>query len=287
MNKKYLVRLYICISAFLAGLLTSCLEPTVQTRIINLGGNGGENTPAYNEPYIMYCSAGYDNYLEIPYIEEGTGYTTINAELRWESSEGIQAAFQLMDGTAPASATINFYEDFSVVSGACLAGATYIDWSTGAAKTADCVDSATRLQFYIHNSSYAAIEGFIYIRKVWLSGPGMNDRVLFSESNINQSGGLSIKTTINTFEPTQDNVIITIYTSKTNISRIGYVYNEYYINFDDTYSILHNDSFMKAEQYDKGLYRITATSNGYYWIAAQDTYGNMTCHLLNISNIDK
>ena len=287
MNKKYLVRLYICISAFLAGLLTSCIGPAVRTRIINLDGSSSENVKVSSEPYMLECY-GYDNYIEIPYISEGLGYTTINAELRWESYNGIQAGFQLMNGNEQASATVYFEKDFCIVSGVCLAGATYTDWSTGSAMTADCVDSATRLQFFIQDSSYAPTDGIIYIRRIWLSGSGWNkDMVLFEASDYYQYSGLSIKTTLNTSALTKDNVIIYIYPSKTNISRIGYVYNEYYTDYYDTYSVLHNSSFIDAEQYNKGEYRITAAFNGYYWIAAQDTYGNMTSHLLHITNIDK
>ncbi len=287
MNKKYLVRLYICISAFLAGLLTSCIGPAVRTRIINLDGSSSENVPENRDPLIIHCNASYDNFMDISYIKNRSGYTTINAVLRWESSDGIQAGFQLMNGNEQASATVNFENDFCVVSGACLAGATYTDWSTGSAKTADCVDSATRLQFFIQDSSYAPTDGIIYIKNLWLSGPGLNERVLFCVGNYDPSAELSIKTTLNTSALTKDNVVINIYTSKTNISRIGYVYNEYYTDYYDTYSVLHNGSFMDAEQYDKGEYRITASSNGYYWIAAQDTNGNMTSHLLHITNIDK
>ncbi len=287
MNKKYLVRLYICISAFLAGLLTSCIGPAVRTRIINLDGSSSENVPENRDPLIIHCNASYDNFMDISYIKNRSGYTTINAVLRWESSDGIQAGFQLMNGNEQASATVNFENDFCVVSGACLAGATYTDWSTGSAKTADCVDSATRLQFFIQDSSYAPTDGIIYIKNLWLSGPGLNERVLFCVGNYDPSAELSIKTTLNTSALTKDNVVINIYTSKTNISRIGYVYNDYYTDYYDTYSVLHNGYFMDAEKYDKGEYRITASSNGYYWIAAQDTYGNMTSHLLHITNIDK
>ena len=150
---------------------------------------GDNNEPSGSDPvkadaYVLNVDASYDNYIElIAPVAAASGYTKINAELKWESSDGIQAAIQLMsgDGTAmkQASATVNFDKSYSTVSGACLAGATYTDWSTGSAQTANCVDTATKLQFYIQNASYAPTSGKIYVKKVWLSGAGKDDLVVY------------------------------------------------------------------------------------------------------------
>ena len=292
--KKYYKSLFIFLSVFFIGLLTSCLEPVVTHKYIYLdGSNGGtEAEKKYSEPYVLECRADYDNFIEIPYIPEGSGYTTINAELKWESLDGIQAAFQLMSGDnenmRQASSTVNFGKEFAVASGPCLDGALYTDWSTGSAKNANCADSASKLQFYIQDSTYFATSGFIYIKNIWLSGPGKKDKVLFSTDQYYlQNQGLSIKTTLSTYSNTNNDVVINVYTSKTNISRIGYVYSEYYNDFYNAISILDNNNFIRAEKYGDGVYRINASVNGYYFIAAQDTDGYSKFVVQSVSNIYK
>lgn len=180
--KKYSKSLSVFSLIFFVIVFSSCMESSIRTRIIYLDGSGGYAEPV-KEPYRLYCHAGFDNYLEIPYIPEGSGYTTINAELRWEAYDGIQAAFQLMDDTDQASSTINFYNYFSVVSGACLKGATYNKWVDGNALATDCADKATRLQFYIFNNNWQPTDGIIYIKKIWLSGSWQQDLILFESTD--------------------------------------------------------------------------------------------------------
>ena len=291
--KKYLRLLTVFAFAFFFIGFTSCLEPMVNHKYIYLdGSNGSTDAKQYSEIYELECYGGYDNFIDIPYIPKGSGYTTIYAELKWESPDGIQAAIQLISDDnmeiKQASETINFGKDFFVVSGNCLSGATYTDWSTGSAKTANCADTATRLQFFIQDSAYAPTKGFIYIKSIWLSGPGKKDKVLFgANQSYYQSERLSIKTVLDTESLSNGDVLIRVYTSRTNISRIGYVYSEYYKDFYDAYSIFNNYSFNYIDGNEDGEFKINATANGYYYIAAQDTNGNTAYKYVYISNIDK
>ncbi len=142
------------------------------------------NTPADNTPkaeaFVLECGDGYDNYIDlIAPVAAASGYKKINAELKYESEKGIQAAIQLMDGENQASATVSLTTDYSTVSGDCLAGATYNKWVNGSAQVTDCADTATRLQFYIQDSGYQPCAGKIYVKKVWLSADGKEDLVIY------------------------------------------------------------------------------------------------------------
>lgn len=139
----------------------------------------GDQTPAA-EAFVLNCEAGYDNYIDlIAPVAAASGYKKINAELKYESEDGIQACIQLMDGENQASATVNLPKDYATVSGDCLAGATYNKWVNNQPQVTDCADTATRLQFYIQNSSYAPCAGKIYVKKVWLSADGKDDLVIY------------------------------------------------------------------------------------------------------------
>lgn len=120
--------------------------------------------------FVLECTASYDNYIDlIAPVAAASGYKKINAELKYESEDGIQACIQLMDGENQASATVNLPKDYATVSGDCLKGATYNKWVNGSAQVTDCADTATRLQFYIQDSGYQPCAGKIYVKKVWLT----------------------------------------------------------------------------------------------------------------------
>ena len=121
-------------------------------------------------------SADYDNYIELSSaIASGSGYNTLNAELKWESENGVQASVILMSGDGTemkqASDTIYFTKSYSKVSGDCLAGAKYPEYNatTDSYDDADCVDTATKIQFYIQDSNWQPIAGKVYVKKIWLS----------------------------------------------------------------------------------------------------------------------
>ena len=150
-------------------------------------GGTSDTTPAdapKADAFVLTCEAGYNNYIPlIADVAAASGYTTIHAIAKWEAEGGKQAAIQLMSGDAEAmkqaSGTVSLTADYTEVSGYCLAGATYQDWSTGSAVDTPCVDTATKLQFYIQNDSYKPIAGKIYVKKVWLSAPGKDDLVVY------------------------------------------------------------------------------------------------------------
>ena len=299
MNKKYLRKLIILVSTFFLGLLSSCLKPTVITKEIPLYGIGGSGTTQETGFYMLVCNGNidyfFDNYFyDIPYVPEGSGYNTFNIEWKWESTEGTEAVAQMVsdDDTKMASSCIyhTLKGKWMTLSCDCLAGARYNDWSYGNGAETNCADSVRKLRFYIQNSNnnWNTTYGTVYIRKVWLSAPGKEDCVLFNANiDYSQLQELSIETSVSTTEPTNNDVVITIYTSKTNISRIGYVYSENFIDFNGGYSILYNGSFIGAEKYSDGIYKIRVSANGYYWIAALDTYGYWFYVLKYISNINK
>ena len=121
-------------------------------------------------------SADYDNYIELSSaIASGSGYNKLNAELKWESENGVQASVILMSGDGTemkqASDTIDFTKSYSKVSGDCLAGAKYPEYNatTDSYDDADCVDTATKIQFYIQDSTWQPIAGKVYVKKIWLS----------------------------------------------------------------------------------------------------------------------
>lgn len=133
------------------------------------------------EPICVLSCSGYDNYIELPkIIREGSGYKYLYAELKYESEDGIQALFQLMSSdNEQASSSISIGKDFSVVSGACLAGSTYQYWTNGSAVPTDCVDTASKVQFYIQDSSYNPTSGTIHVKSIWLEDDDGNRQYIF------------------------------------------------------------------------------------------------------------
>ena len=174
--KKYFRKLYIFLFVFFIGLLSSCLEPVVNHKYIYLdGSNGSTDAKQYTEPYMLYCDAGYDNFIDIPYVPARSGYVRLNIEWYWDSPTGTSAGVQLISDEEMKQASGTIYNsspwNWQIDSVPCLAGATYTDWSNGSAKDAKCADTANKLQFYIQdsNNGFQPVYGTIYIRKVWLS----------------------------------------------------------------------------------------------------------------------
>ena len=292
--KKYLRLLTVFAFAFFFIGFTSCLEPTINHKYIYLdGSNGSTDAKQYSEPYMLECYDSYANYFDIPYVPAGSGYVRLNIEWYWDSPTGTSAGVQLISDEEMKQASGTIYNsspwNWQIDSVPCLAGATYTDWSNGSAKDAKCADTANKLQFYIQdaNNGYQPVYGTIYIRKVWLSDSWNKDWVLFEATNYYLPKNLSIKTVLDTESLSNNNVLIRVYTSRTNISRIGYVYSEYYKAFNDAYSIFNNYSFTYIDGNGYGEFKINATANGYYYIAAQDTNGNTAYTYVYISNIDK
>ena len=94
--KKYSKILSVFSLIFFVIVFSSCMESSIRTRIIYLDGSGDEYAEPVREPYRLYCHAGYDNYLEIPYIPGGSGYTELYIEWYWESPTGTLATVQMV-----------------------------------------------------------------------------------------------------------------------------------------------------------------------------------------------
>lgn len=175
-------------------VLLSALAMVAAMAFVSCGGGagddpkGGESGSGASTPddLVLYDSevagevleidieASYNNYFELPAeIPEGSGYKKINVIAKYETTDGTQAAIQLMttDKQSQASASISLDKEFSEKSVACLAGATYTAWENNAEVTKNCADTAGLVQGYIQNSNanYATVTGKIYIKKAWLS----------------------------------------------------------------------------------------------------------------------
>ena len=140
-----------------------------------------ENTPAA-EAFVLDVKASYDNYIDlITPVAAASGYTKVNIEAKFDAPDAKQACVQLMSGEdVQASATVNLTASYSVVSGACLAGAKYNAWVGGKPVETDCADTAAKLQFYIQGGDdYHTMAGKIYVKKVWLSADGKDDLVIY------------------------------------------------------------------------------------------------------------
>ena len=180
--KKYLRLLNVFAFGFFFICFSSCMEPTVTHRYINLDDlrNGGNKTEQAYEPYMLECWASYDNFLEIPYIPEESEYRYLYIEWTWKSPEGIQAGLQLVNQEGlQSSETIysSWQSEWRISDVQCLAGATYYNYEYG--MYVDCADDANRLQFFIQDSSYMPTYGIVYIRRVWLTDYFGKDWTIF------------------------------------------------------------------------------------------------------------
>jgi hypothetical protein len=183
--KKYSKSLSVFSLIFFVIVFSSCMESSIRTRIIYLDGSGDVYEKTVREPYILECY-DWDNFFYIPYIPEGSGYTTLNVDCSWKSPNGTGLCVELWNNEIQASETLyqNEQDPSWTPSGKCLAGAQYIDWTNGG-NYSDCADTATRLRFYIHdnNNNYVATYGTVYIKKIWLSGSWKEDLVLFEATD--------------------------------------------------------------------------------------------------------
>lgn len=163
-------------------VLLSALAMVAAMAFVSCGGGAGDPTsaPAAGESAKLISCHGYDATLEFANpVAEGSGYTDFHVLAKWEAADGKQAAVQLKNGNAQSSATVSLTKEYSEVTGKCFVGAKYTDYSSGSPEEADCADGATLAQFYIQNSSYEAIDGNVYVKKIWFTGAGKDDLVVF------------------------------------------------------------------------------------------------------------
>lgn len=116
---------------------------------------------------------------------------------------------------------------------------------------------------------------------------------LLSKAGIDGANGndginaLEIGTILSTEEPTNQNVIITINLTNSELSKIGYVYSSSSLNFTSANAVLSSSRFVPITLDTDGKYKIIASVNGYYTIAAKDFNGYAVYTEEIISNTDK
>ena len=102
----------------------------------------------------------------------------------------------------------------------------------------------------------------------------------------NLSGALAIGTVLSTEELTNENITISVYITKTDLLKIGYVYSPSKVNWKNAKDVLDDSNFVDIVKSVDGKYKITASENGYYTIAVKDADGYLTYTEECISNID-
>ncbi|MBO4641047.1 MAG: hypothetical protein J5710_14970, partial [Treponema sp.] len=101
------------------------------------------------------------------------------------------------------------------------------------------------------------------------------------------SGSLSIGTIFSSTNPTNENIVVTLNISKTEIEKTGYVYSKTHINWNNAKSVLTSPNFIPITKSSDGKYTITASENGYYTFVVMDFEGFIAYRQDYISNIDK
>ena len=141
-------------------------------------GNGGDSGTKNPETKVVFegervleitktGNDAFNNYVE--FAEAVSGYTTFEVTYSWESDTGVQCQAQLMKDGDQASETVSSTSKAErTITGKCMVGAQYDDWSTGSAVKTDCATSANRLQVYLQNSEYKPTTGKITVKKVVL-----------------------------------------------------------------------------------------------------------------------
>lgn len=103
----------------------------------------------------------------------------------------------------------------------------------------------------------------------------------------NGKDALAIGTILSTEKLTNQNVIITVNITQSDISKIGYVYSADVQNWNTANSILTNSEFITIQPDSNGKYQVTADKNGYYTFAVKTTEGYTAFTEEHITNIDK
>ena len=163
-------------------VLLSALAMVAAMAFVSCGGGAGDPTsaPESGEPAKLIECHAYDATLEFTNpVAVGSGYTEYHVVAKWVAPGGLKAAVQLKNGQDQSSSTIELKKNYTEVKGKCFIGAKYDDWSTGSAVSTNCADGATLAQFYIQDSNYQAMDGKVYVQKIWFSGEGKEDLVVF------------------------------------------------------------------------------------------------------------
>ena len=100
-------------------------------------------------------------------------------------------------------------------------------------------------------------------------------------------GGFFMATELSTESLTNADVTITVSLTKTDMSKVGYVYTASAPSFANAREVLDSAGFVALTKNASGKYVVTAAVNGWYTIAAKDTDGFTAFARENITNIDK
>ena len=115
-------------------------------------------------------ASGYDTVIDFAAeVAAGSGYKKFKIDASWESEDGIQCQAQMKNGEGEQSSeTVSLDKNGAVITGKCLVGAKYLDYSTGSAVEKNCADGVSQIQFFIQDSNYQTTTGKITVKKVWL-----------------------------------------------------------------------------------------------------------------------
>ncbi len=131
---------------------------------------------------------------------------------------------------------------------------------------------------------------YIYTTTGWtlLAKAGANGHDGHDGTDATAPVELSVKTCVDTDDPTNLDVIITVnVTSAQELAKIGYVYNSSRVNYVSAREILTNSNFVSISKNQNEEYLISGNENGYYTIAVQDSDGYTAFTTEYISNIDR
>ena len=177
--------------------------------------NPNQDNPTTTDYDVIDIEASYDNWITLDKpITAKSGYTTINAEWKFESKEGKAAYLQLMKGEDTQSSNgVGCTTDFSITSANCLSGSSYIRYFTGGNEHASCADEADRIQLAIQDSEYHTVTGKIYIKKIWLSGYGKENLIIYKAKGADDTTPPAYKTTNATYSYKDDETSFEITTN--------------------------------------------------------------------------
>lgn len=103
----------------------------------------------------------------------------------------------------------------------------------------------------------------------------------------NSAASFAIATLLDKEELTNADVTITVNVTDTSIAKIGYVYSASQIDWANTKAVLNHANFTAITADSQGKYKITASVNGYYTVAAKNSQGFVVATEDYITNIDK
>ena len=186
----------------------------------NNGDNGGNEQKPEEQPQkpaeeiVIEMKADEDGYIKLPKaIPANSGYTTLYAEVKYESETADNIGLQLVTSKseAPSSGSLSVSKEYSIGSTISLAGASYIDYSDDN-KVKACADEADGIRLYMQNSkdNWASVAGKIYIKKIWLAAYGKENLIIYKAEGADDTTPAAYKTVEKTFSYSDENTSFTL-----------------------------------------------------------------------------